>query len=81
MKTNEHFRMEAFYNAHFPAECLSVLSWEVDDDCNYLIGFARLAWAAWQAAKQEHINEFVNFDPTMQNVLETEASSGRIDLP
>jgi len=52
MKTPEQIRMESFYNVNFPTEIISCLNWELDKNGQYLIGFARLAWAAWQEAQR-----------------------------
>lgn len=79
MKTSEHIRMEAFYDKHFPAGLAFVLNWDMDDEGRYVIGFARLAWAAWQAAQMQ---DFIyGNDETLQDLLETQADPWEQDLP
>lgn len=70
MKTSEHTRMEEFYEDHFPQELAFILNWDMDDDGEYLIGFARLAWAAWQAAKLQDFT--YGDDETVQSLLDTQ---------
>jgi len=73
VKTSEHIRMETFYNEHFPAGLAFVLNWEMDEEGQYLIGFARLAWAAWQTAQ---LRDFTyDYDETVQELLETQTDS------
>lgn len=52
IKTDEQLRMEEFYNANFPVEFKHLLNWEIGSNGQYVIGFAKLAWAAWQASKE-----------------------------
>ena len=52
MKSNEHYRMEAYYHRYMPAEFRPFLTWAVDASGNYLTEFARLCWGAWQEAQR-----------------------------
>lgn len=56
--------MEAFYEENFPQEFAFVLNWNTDGNGQYIIGFAKLAWAAWQAAQ---LKDFIYGDD--ENVL------------
>lgn len=79
MKTSEHIRMEAFYEDHFPQELAFVLNWEMDDLGQYKIGFAKLAWAAWQAAQ---LKDFIyGNDEIMQSLQEVQRDSREQDIP
>jgi len=49
-KTAEQLRMEAFYNARLAPDGVTI-GWGLDKHSEYLAGFARHAWAAWQAAQ------------------------------
>lgn len=78
MKTSEHIRMEEFYEDHFPQELAFVLNWNMDDNGQYIIGFAKLAWGAWQAAQ---LKDFTyGDDENVQSMSELQANQGEQDL-
>ena len=49
---NEQKRMESFYDKYRGSkEFRFFMKWDKDEDGEYEAPFARMAWAAWQAAQ------------------------------